>query len=201
MTVSGSGRTREKDTRAPARGPFCVLGSSLAGEEGVLLQGACCPSGALRSVCMPVARPIYAARRRGSPSLSVPPYGRASARSLHLLRVVRQVWRSTTTQPVHSHAYTDRQPLSLFYIRCRRSRSLVLLGSHAGGSRQIHRAGQPGGISLFRMSFWVLYERVLRRVGEFEGARGSFLAQGKVPLAPSILSSSHPLTFVVPSLT
>lgn len=39
MTVSGSGRTREKDTRAPARGPFCVLGSSLAGEEGVLLQG------------------------------------------------------------------------------------------------------------------------------------------------------------------
>lgn len=63
MTVSGSGRTREKDTRAPARGPFCVLGSSLAGEEDVLLQGACCPSGALRSVCMPVARPIYAARR------------------------------------------------------------------------------------------------------------------------------------------
>lgn len=37
MTVSGSGRTREKDTRAPARGPFCVLGSSLAGEEDVLL--------------------------------------------------------------------------------------------------------------------------------------------------------------------
>jgi len=35
------------------------------------------------------------------------------------------------------------------------------------------------------MSFWVLYERVLRGVGEFEGARGSFLAQGKVPLAPS----------------
>ncbi len=34
------------------------------------------------------------------------------------------------------------------------------------------------------MSFWVLYERVLRRVGEFEGARGSFLAQGKVPLPP-----------------
>ena len=66
MTVSGSGRTREKDTRAPARGPFCVLGSSLAGEEDVLLQGACCPSGALLSVCMPVARPIYAARRGDS---------------------------------------------------------------------------------------------------------------------------------------
>lgn len=145
-------------------------------------------------------------KTRGSPSLSVPPYGRASARSLHLLRAVRKVWRSTTTQPVHPHActsacLTDRQPLSLFYIRCRRSRSLVLLGSHAGGSRQIHRAGQPGGISLFLMSFWVLYERVLRRVGEFEGARGSFLAQGKVPLAPSIRSSSHPLTFVVPSLS
>lgn len=200
MTVSGSCRTREKDTRAPARGPFCVLGSSLAGEEDVLLQGACCPSGALRSVCMPVARPICG-KTRGSPSLSAPPYGRASARSLHLLRAVRKVWRSTTTQPVHPHACTDRQPLSLFYIRCRRSRSLVLLGSHAGGSRQIHRAGQPGGISLFRMSFWVLYERVLRRVGEFEGARGSFLAQGKVPLAPSIRSSSHPLTFVVPSLS
>ncbi len=194
MTVSGSGRTREKDIRAPARGPFCVLGSSLAGEEDVLLQGACCPSGALRSVCMPVARPICV-KTRGSLSLSAPPYGRASARSLHLLRAVRQVWRSTTTQPVHSHACTDRQPLSLFYIRCRRSRSLVLLGSHAGG------AGQLGGISLFLMSFWVLYERVLRRVGEFEGARGSFLAQGKVLLAPSILSSSHPLTFVVPSLS
>lgn len=105
------------------------------------------------------------------------------------------------TQPVHSHACTDRQPLSLFCIRCRRSRSLVLLGSHAGGSRQIHRAGQSGGISLSLTSFWVLYERVLRGVGEFEGARGSFLAQGKVPLAPSILSSSHPLTFVVPSLS
>lgn len=200
MTVSGSGRTREKDIRAPARGPFCVLGSSLAGEEDVLLQGACCPSGALRSVCMPVARPICV-KTRGSLSLSAPPYGRASARSLHLLRAVRQVWRSTTTQPVHSHACTDRQPLSLFYIRCRRSRSLVLLGSHAGGSRQIHRAGQPGGISLSLTSFWALYERVLRRVGEFEGARGSFLAQGKVLLAPSILSSSHPLTFVVPSLS
>lgn len=45
MTVSGSGRMREKDTRAPARGPFCVLGSSLAGEEGVLLQGGLLPFG------------------------------------------------------------------------------------------------------------------------------------------------------------
>ena len=34
MTVSGSGRTREKDTRAPARGPFYVFGSMPAGEEG-----------------------------------------------------------------------------------------------------------------------------------------------------------------------
>ena len=201
MTVSGSGRTREKDTRAPARGPFCVLGSSLAGEEGVLLQGGLLPFG-VPPFRMHAGSPAdICGKTRGSPSLSAPPYGRASARSLHLLRVVRQVWRSTTTQPVHSHACTDRQPLSLFYIRCRRSRSLVLLGSHAGGSRQIHRAGQPGGISLFLMSFWVLYERVLRRVGEFEGARGSFLAQGKVPLAPSIRSSSHPLTFVVPSLS
>lgn len=202
MTVSGSGRTREKDTRAPARGPFCVLGSSWQGRRASSCRAACCPSGALLSVCMPVARPIYAARR-GDPHLF-----RRLRTAVHQpgaepasLRAVRKVWRSTTTQPVHSHAYTDRQPLSLFYIRCRRSRSLVLLGSHAGGSRQIHRAGQPGGISLFRMSFWVLYERVLRRVGEFEGARGSFLAQGKVPLPPSILSSSHPLTFVVPSLS
>ena len=195
MTVSGSGRTREKDTRAPARGPFCVLGSSLAGEEDVLLQGVCLPFGGPPFRMHAGSPADICGKTRGSPSLSVPPYGRASARSLHLLRAVRQVWRSTTTQPVHSHACTDRQPLSLFYIRCRRSRSLVLLGSHAGG------AGQLGGISLFLMSFWVLYERVLRRVGEFEGARGSFLAQGKVLLAPSILSSSHPLTFVVPSLS
>lgn len=118
MTVSGSGRTREKDTRAPARGPFCVLGSSLAGEEASSCRAACCPSGSLLSVCMPLARPICG-KTRGSPSLSAPPHGRASARSLHLLRAVRKVWRSTTTQPVHPHACTDRQPLSLFYIRCR----------------------------------------------------------------------------------
>lgn len=200
MTVSGSGRAREKDTRAPARGPFCVLGSSLAGEEGVLLQGGLLPFGG-PPFRMRAGSPADMRQDEGIPI----PFGASVrpciSRSLHLLRAVRQVWRSTTTQPVHPHACTDRQPLSLFYIRCRRSRSLVLLGSHAGGSRQIHRAGQPGGISLFLMSFWVLYERVLRGVGEFEGARGSFLAQGKVPLAPSIRSSSHPLTFVVPSLS
>lgn len=62
MTVSGSGRTREKDTRAPARGPFCVLGNSLAGEEDVLLQGACCPSGApFPYACREPGR--YASRR------------------------------------------------------------------------------------------------------------------------------------------
>lgn len=62
MTVSGSGRTREKDTRAPARGPFCVLGSSWQGRRTSSCRGLA-PFGALRSVCMPVARPIYAARR------------------------------------------------------------------------------------------------------------------------------------------
>lgn len=201
MTVSGSGRTREKDTRAPARGPFCVLGNSLAGEEDVLLQGACCPSGApFPYACREPGR--YMRQDEGIPisfGASVRPCISPEPASLH---AVRQVWRSEARQPVHSHACTDRQPLSLFYIRCRRSRSLVLPGSHAGGSRQIHRAGQPGGISLSLTSFWVLYERVLRGVGEeFEGARGSFWAQGKVPLAPSILSSSHPLTFVVPSLS
>ena len=35
MTVSGSGRTREKDTRAPARGPFAVLGGMPGGGGGV----------------------------------------------------------------------------------------------------------------------------------------------------------------------
>mgnify|MGYP000155356244 CR=1 FL=1 len=192
MTVSGSGRTREKDTRAPARGPFCVLGSSLAGEEDVLLQGACCPSGSLLSVYMPVARPIYAARR-GDPHpfrclrTAVHQPGACISYALSgKFGAPRQ--RSLCT---HMPVLTDSP--YLFYIRCRRSRSLVLPGSHAGGSRQIHRAGQPGGISLFLMSFWVLYERVLRG--------GSFLAQGKVPLAPSIRSSSHPLTFVVPSLS
>lgn len=126
--------------------------------------------------------------------------GRASARSLHLLRAVRKVWRSTTRSLcTHMPVLTDSPYPFLHTLQG--SRSLVLLGSHAGGSRQIHRAGQSGGISLSLTSFWVLYERVLRGVGEFEGARGSFLAQGKVTLAPSILSSSHPLTFVVPSLS
>ncbi len=119
MTVSGSGRTREKDTRAPARGPFCVLGSSLAGEEGVLLQGGLLPFGGPPFRMHAGSPADICGKTRGSPSLSVPPYGRASARSLHLLRAVRKVWRSTTTQPVHPHACTDRQPLSLFYIRCR----------------------------------------------------------------------------------
>lgn len=119
MTVSGSGRTREKDTRAPARGPFCVLGSSLAGEEGVLLQGGLLPFGGPPFRMHAGSPADICGKTRGSPSLSVPPYGRASARSLHLLRAVRKVWRSTTTQPVHPQACTDRQPLSLFYIRCR----------------------------------------------------------------------------------
>ncbi len=115
MTVSGSGRTREKDTRAPARGPFCVLGSSLAGEEASSCRAACCPSGSLRSVCMPVARPICG-KTRGSPSLSAPPYGRASARNLHLLRAVRQVRGSTATQPVtHMPVLTDSPYLFFAY--------------------------------------------------------------------------------------
>lgn len=179
MTVSGSGRTREKDTRAPARGPFCVLGSSLAGED-VLLQGGLLPFGG-PPFRMRAGSPADMRQDEGIPI----PFGASVrpciSRSLHLLRAVRQVWRSTTTQPVHPHACTDRQPLSLFYIRCRRSRSLVLLGSHAGGSRQIHRAGQPGGISLFLMSFWVLYERVLRGVGEFGGRGEAFWRKEKFP--------------------
>lgn len=200
MTVSGSGRTREKDTRAPARGPFCVLGSSLAGEEGVLLQGGLLPFGGPPFRMHAGSPADICGKTRGSPSLSAPPYGRASARSLHLLRAVRKVWRSTTTQPVHPHACTDRQPLSLFYIRCRRSAplSFLVLTPEAAG-RSIEQDSLVEYLSL--TSFWGLYERVLRGVGEFEGARGSFWAQGKVPLAPSILSSSHPLTFVVPSLT
>lgn len=200
MTVSGSGRTREKDTRAPARGPFCVLGSSLAGEEDVLLQGGLLPFGGPPFRMHAGSPADICGKTRGSPSLSVPPYGRASARSLHLLRAVRKVWRSTTTQPVHPHACTDRQPLSLFTYA---AGFPFPCPSWFSRRRQpaIHRAGQPGGISLSLTSFWVLYERVLRGVGEFEGARGSFLAQGKVPLAPSIRSSRHPLTFVVPSLS
>lgn len=200
MTVSGSGRTREKDTRAPARGPFCVLGSSLAGEEDVLLQGACCPSGALLSVCMPVARPIYAARRGDSHPF------RCLRTAVHQPGACISYALSGKFGAPRQHSLCTHMPVLTdspypFLHTLQGSRSLVLLGSHAGGSRQIHRAGQPGGIFLFLMSFWVLYERVLRRVGEFEGARGSFLAQGKVPLAPSIRSNSHPLTFVVPSLS
>lgn len=200
MTVSGSGRTREKDTRAPARGPFCVLGSSLAGEEDVLLQGACCPSGALLSVCMPVARPIYAARRGGphpfrclrtavhQPGACISyalsgKFGAPRQRSLCTHMPVL----TDSPYPFFTYAAGDPAPCPSWFSRRRQP--------------AIHRVGQPGGISLSLTSFWVLYERVLRGVGEFEGARGSFLAQGKVPLAPSILSSSHPLTFVVPSLS
>lgn len=76
--------------------------------------------------------------------------------------------------------------------------SFLVLTPEAAG-RSIEQDSLVEYLSL--TSFWVFYERVLRGVGEFEGARGSFLAQGKVPLAPSILSSSHPLTFVVPSLS
>lgn len=64
MTVSGSGRTREKDTRAPARGPFCVWGSSLAGEEGALLQGGFLPFGFL-PFRMDVASPADMRQDRG----------------------------------------------------------------------------------------------------------------------------------------
>lgn len=64
MTVSGSGRTREKDTRAPARGPFCVWGSSLAGEEGALLQGGLLPFGFL-PFRMDVASPADMRQDRG----------------------------------------------------------------------------------------------------------------------------------------
>lgn len=199
MTVSGSGRTREKDTRAPARGPFCVLGNSLAGEEDVLLQGACCPSGApFPYACREPGR--YAARRG----------------DLHPFRRLR----TAVHQPGACISYALSGKFGAPRQRSLCTHMPVLTDSpypfftYAAGfpfpcpswfSRRrqpaIHRAGQPGGISLFLMSFWVLYERVLRRVGEFEGARGSFLAQGKVLLAPSILSSSHPLTFVVPSLS
>lgn len=164
MTVSGSGRTREKDTRAPARGPFCVLGSSLAGEEDVLLQGACCPSGALLSVCMPVARPIYAARRGGPHPFrclrtAVHQPGACISYALSGKFGAPRQRSLCTHMPVLPTA-----PIPFLHM-LQGSRSLVLPGSHAGGSRQIHRAGQPGGISLFLMSFWVLYERVLRGGG------------------------------------
>ena len=201
MTVSGSGRTREKDTRAPARGPFCVLGSSLAGEEDVLLQGACCPSGALRSVCMPVARPIYAARR-GDPHpfrclrtavhqpgacISYALSGKFGAPRQRSLCTHMPV---PTGSPYPFFTYAAGVPVPLSF--------LVLTPEAAG--RSIEQDSLVEYLSL--TSFWVFYERVLRGVGEeFEGARGSFWAQGKVPLAPSILSSSHPLTFVVPSLS
>ena len=77
--------------------------------------------------------------------------------------------------------------------------SFLVLTPEAAG-RSIEEDSLVEYLSL--TSFWVFYERVLRGVGEeFEGVRGSFWAQGKVPLAPSILSSSHPLTCVVPSLS
>lgn len=82
MTVSGSGRTREKDTRAPARGPFCVLGSSLAREEGVLLQGGLLPFGG-PPFRMHAGSPADMRQDEGIPISFGPPYGRVSARSLH----------------------------------------------------------------------------------------------------------------------
>lgn len=202
MTVSGSGRTREKDTRAPARGPFCVSGSRLAGEEASSCRAACCPSGALLSVCMPVARPIYAARR-GDPHLfrrlrtAVYQPGACIPTRCPASLALRG---KAACQPVPPHALLTDSPYPFFTYA---AGDPAPCPSWFSRRRQpaIHRAGQPGGISLSLTSFWVLYERVLRGVGEFEGARGSFLAQGKVPLAPSILSSSHPLTFVVPSLS
>lgn len=198
MTVSGSGRTREKDTRAPARGPFCVWGSSLAGEEGVLLQAACSPSGSCLSVWMPAAWRICGKTWEISPPLSVPPHGRATARACILCADrVSLALHGNAACATHMPVLIDR-PYSFLTYAAGVPAPLFPLGSHAGGSQQIYRAGQPGGISLFLMSFCILYERILRGVGEFEGARGSFLAQGKVPLAPSILSSRHPLTFAAP---
>ena len=200
MTVSGSGRTREKDTRAPARGPFCVLGNSLAGEEDVLLQGACCPSGApFPYACREPGR--YAARR-GNPHpfrrlrtavhqpgacISYALSGKFGAPRQRSLCTHMPV---LTDSPYPFFTYAAGVPVPLSF--------LVLTPEAAG--RSIEEDSLVEYLSL--TSFWVFYERVLRGVGEeFEGARGSFWAQGKVPLAPSILSSSHPLTFVVPSLS
>lgn len=144
MTVSGSGRTREKDTRAPARGPFCVLGSSLAGEEGVLLQGGLLPFGG-SPFRMHAGSPADMRQDERIPisfGASVRPCISPEPASLH---AVRQVWRSAARQPVSlcPACLTDRQSLSLFYIRCRCSRSLVLLGSHVGGSRQSIEQDSP----------------------------------------------------------
>lgn len=136
MTVSGSGRTREKDTRAPARGPFCVFGSSL-GRRASSCRAACCPSGACLSVWMPAARRICGKPREISPSLSASPHGRAAARSLHSLRDDRSVWRSTATQPVQLHACTDRQSLSFFTCAGGVPAPLFPFDFYAGDSRQM----------------------------------------------------------------
>lgn len=72
MTVSGSDRTREKDTRAPARGPFCVFGSSPAGRRASSCRAACCPSRSCLSVWMPAVRRICGKPREISPSLRRP---------------------------------------------------------------------------------------------------------------------------------
>ena len=192
MTVSGSGRTREKDTRAPARGPFCVFGSSPAGRRASSCRAACCPSGSCLSVWMPAARRICGKPREISPSLSASPHGRAAARSLHSLRVDRSVWRSTATQPVQLHACTDRQSLSFFRCAGGVPAPLFPFDFYAGDSQQMLEQGSLVKYPSLCLSaascpelFCAFYERVLRGVGEFEGARGSFLAQGKVPLAPS----------------
>ena len=149
---------------------------------------------------MPAARPIYAARR-GDPHpfrclrtavhqpgacISYALSGKFGAPRQRSLCTHMPVL-TDSPYPFFTYAAGDPAPCPSWFSRRRQP--------------AIHRAGQPGGISLSLTSFWVLYERVLRGVGEFERARGSFLAQGKVPLAPSILSSSHPLTFVVPSLS
>ena len=116
MTVSGSGRTREKDTRAPARGPFCVWGSSLAGEEGVLLQAACSPSGSCLSVWMPAARRICGKTGEISPPLSVPPHGRATARAC-ILCADRGSWalHGNAACATHMPVLTDRPYSFLTY--------------------------------------------------------------------------------------
>ena len=200
MTVSGSGRTREKDTRAPARGPFCVLGSSLAGEEGVLLQGGVLPFGGPPFRMHAGSPADICGKTRGFPSLSAPPYGRASARSLHPYTLSGKFGaprqRSLCT---HMPVLTDSPyPFFTYAAGVPVPLSFLVLTPEAAG-RSIEQDSLVEYLSL--TSFWVLYERVLRGVGEFEGARGSFLAQGKVPLAPSKRSSRHPQTFVVPSLS
>lgn len=114
MTVSGSGRTREKDTRAPARGPFCVWESSLAGEEGALLQGGLLPCGFL-PFRMDVASPADMRQDGGD----IPILFGASALPCNspepaFSALTGSVWRSTVMQLAHSHALLTDSPYPFF---------------------------------------------------------------------------------------